>query len=221
MISTSAAVLLVISMPAGAFGSNSTAIAPGAGVSASDYRFQLVSPTPNTYVTFAKNFYGDSFFVYGDHVNFTNSTVGSAANPPQNYGIGSPNSNLTVMLINSSAVAVQMQCPNAKTCNTFFYYTVDSVYLVQIDQGSPGVTRIKYNYYYSNFSNFANATAPAVYKNTTGKYLETKVAFSTPTIETFLIKPAAPIPEFSEISTLVLTVSIVTVIASLKFRIKL
>lgn len=165
-------------------------VAPDTGTTPTNYVFELLDNSPINYIYLNSNFYSDPVYIYGNHANFTNTALSAAANHVQTFGIGSPDSNLTLSGINVASVVVgNVDCPAATNCNVLYYYDASyPVTTVKVTSLSGSVI-IPSNSFYTNAASFNAASAPAVYKNATGGYVQVKAAQSATLSTTFYFSP--------------------------------
>lgn len=149
-----------------------------------DYTIQLNFPSAPTYINFAENPYYDYGYYLGNHYNFTNLSLDGTTSDMQSFGLGAKSGNVTLTGVNPASVAVSMQCGSVGvTCYSQYYYlAANPVYLV-----SAKGTMIKNTDFYSNYTAYQAAAAPAIYQNVTGSYLETKIVYSNPSAITYYL----------------------------------
>lgn len=144
-----------------------------------DYR----SVTYNTYVKWGGDLYGDSVD-YGlgsdSHINFTDFSMGSADNPSWTFGVVSQNGNVTISAIQTNYVRLSAVTKTSETLNVTFYYISLPA---EVDIAQPTNTSILSSSYYTTYSAWVAAVAPAVYNNAESNYLMVKSAYSTPVIQ--------------------------------------
>jgi hypothetical protein len=147
--------------------------------SAYDYR----SLTYNTYVKWAGDLYGDSIS-YGlgsdSHVNFTNFSMGSTSNPSWTFGVVSQDGNVTISAIQTNYIRFSAVTKTSETLNLTIYYISLPT---EVDVAQPTNTSIPSSGYYTTYSAWVAAAAPAVYNDAGSNYLMVKSTYSTPVIQ--------------------------------------
>jgi hypothetical protein len=147
----------------------------------STYNYRSVAY--NTYVKWAGDLYGDSLN-YGlgsdSHVNFTDFSMGSASNPSLTFGVVSQNGNITISAIQTNYIRFSAVTKTSETLNVTFYYISlpKEVYIAQ-----PTNTSISSSSYYTTYSAWVAAAAPAVYDDAGSNYLMVKSTYSAPVIQ--------------------------------------
>ena len=164
-------------------------ISPSEGWAESAAYFPLYTAS---YVKFNSTLYSDvvSYYTFPSptgppHVNISNAAFGASTNPVQYFGVGVANSNYTISLINSTAVqggTSGLSAGQTKNYVTFFYQhnaTAPPPPTLQVVVGANSnyvKTTILDGQFYTTFSTWQAAAAPAVYQNTTGHFLEVNVS---------------------------------------------
>lgn len=181
------ALMTIVLLPvASAFALNPNQIAPDSNVISSDYKVEFTGYSPNTYLGFGTNFYSDGLAVYSDHVVFTNTALGGSSNPTHSFGIGVQSGNATITTIGQKLITLSMSCTVGQVCYSYYYYGI-GISSVGITTNS-GLVTIPKSEFYTDATSFNSASAPAVYNNVAGGYVEVKAVYSNPTTETFYVE---------------------------------
>lgn len=171
-------ILILLIVPIGhVFGEIPSEIEPDTGTDASDYTFHLLDN--DTYVNFNINPYSNTWFIHGNHVNFTTAALSGVNYPTKSFGIGVENGNTTITTVDADSVVLDMSCTDAMRCDAQYYYAMP-VQAVNFDVNGAD-TDILAGSFYTDFALFDAAPAPAVYHNATGNYIQAKVTFTDPT----------------------------------------
>jgi hypothetical protein len=79
--------------------------------------------TSNVYVKLpvGSTLYSCGYTIYGSYVNFTSASLDSQSNPVHTFGLGSPNSNLTIESIAQNSVTLSTTCYSTY-CYAWYYF---------------------------------------------------------------------------------------------------
>ena len=122
------------------------------------------SVTFNTYTSWSQPIYADSVYYSPSHINFTNAGFNNATSPAWTFGVSSQIVNVIISQIATNLIEIDDTSAPSSTAFVFFYYA-----------GSSPVTKVgstSSGSFLTSYSSFTSCSAPCVFLNQTGHYIE-------------------------------------------------
>ncbi len=144
------------------------------------YSFQFSSY--GTYLFLDTTLYATSLSYSSSRIDFLNASLGLTTNASQTFGLSVQNANATLSSISVNSTVLSLSRGNSGTHSVAlisYYYDSGGKFPVEIAFGSKIITNQSY---YTSSAAFDSSSAPSVYVNHTGGYIEIKT--TTPVVVT-------------------------------------